>query len=82
MARKRKTKFTAGRTCLASGYKFEFSGKRRWRRSSDELWPVVMKKAVCGRKVGERNIDGSRVVVVTAGGKFYAALPHAAKKAP
>jgi hypothetical protein len=66
-------------SCIQSGYQYRFEGKRRWRASSSELWETVMSKAVCGRVVGRRNIDGSQVVVVKAGGKYYAALPHAVK---
>lgn len=68
------------RVCLRSGYKYEFEGKSRWRGSSPERWQTVMGKAVCGKQVGMRTIDGSRVVVVKARGKFYAALPSAVHK--
>ena len=60
---------------------YRFEGKRNWRRSSHENWETVMHgKAVCGRLMGRRTVDGSTVVVVKQGGKFYAALPHAASK--
>ena len=68
------------RACLASGYKYLYEGKRNWRRSSFERWEVVMRKAICGREVGRKNIDGSDTVVVKAGGKFYAALPSHVKR--
>lgn len=67
----------AKRVCLRSGYKFEFEGKRNWRSSKDERWETIMKKAVCGKQLGNRRVDGSVVVVVKAGGKIYAALPTA-----
>lgn len=79
---KRKRKRSPGRYCTGSGYTYEFKGKRRWRRSSSELWETVTSKVRCGRKVGERTIDGSRVVVVTVGGKYYAQLPSHIRKAP
>lgn len=74
------------RTCLASGYKYKLEigppprrRKGNWRTSNDEKWDTVVTKVVCGRKVGERTIDGTRVVVVGARGTFYAATPPHAK---
>jgi hypothetical protein len=73
----------ARRVCLDSGYKYEYDGpaRGRWKSSSDERWDTVMKKAVCGKLVGYRRIDGSTVTVVRAGGKLYAAL-HATRGLP
>ena len=68
------------RTCIKSGYMFEFQGKRRWRASSSELWETVVRRNMCGRLVGYRTVDGSRGVVVKVRGKFMAALPHAVAK--
>ncbi len=75
-------KKTPGRTCIPSGYMYEYDGKRNWKRSSQERWETVVHKAMCGRKVGERVIDGSRVTVITVGKRFYAALSHYVRKAP
>ena len=79
--RKRKTRMTPGRYCVGDGgYIYKYSGKRNWRRSSAERWEIVASRRMCGRRVGERTIDGARVVVVTAGKRFYAALPHGVQK--
>jgi len=59
---------------------FQFTGKRRWRGSSSELWDTVVRKNMCGKLAGHRVIDGSRVVVVKVRGKFYAAAPLHVKK--
>jgi hypothetical protein len=71
------------RVCLGSGYKYEYDGpaRGRWKTSSDERWDTVVKGAVCGKLVGHRHIDGSRVTVVRAGGKLYAAI-HATRGLP
>jgi hypothetical protein len=52
------------KACLAKGYKFQFEGKRNWRRSSDDSWEIVARDEVCGKLLGHRNIDGVRVAVV------------------
>jgi hypothetical protein len=73
----------SGRVCLGDGYIYEYEGKRNWRGSSSERWELIMSsKRLCGRRVGTRSIDGSQVVVVTVGGKYYATLPHHVRKAP
>ena len=72
----------SGRVCINSGYMFVYKGKRNWQRSSGERWETIMSKTRCGRAVGTRVIDDSRVQVITVGGRFYAALPHATRKAP
>ncbi len=63
------------RVCLDSGYKYQYDGpaRGRWKTSSDERWDTVVHKAVCGKLVGHRRIDGAQVTVVRAGGKLYAA---------
>ncbi len=71
------------RVCLDSGYKFEYDGpaRGRWKTSSDERWDTEVTKAVCGKLVGHRRIDGAPVAVVRAGGKLYAAT-HATRGLP
>jgi hypothetical protein len=59
--------------CIMSGYRYEFTGKRNWRRSKDDRWGIVSGKAMCGREVGTRRVDGSPVHVVKVRGRFYAA---------
>ncbi len=68
------------RVCLDSGYKYEFAGGARgaYRSSGDDWWDTVMTKAVCGKLVGHRRIDGAPVTIVRAGGKVYAAT-HATR---
>lgn len=68
--------------CIGSGYRYEFTGKRNWRRSADDNWEVEMGKVMCGRPVGTRRIDGAQVTVLKVGGKFYAAVSHAIKRKP
>jgi len=73
------------RVCIESGYKYEYVGHggkgAKWRSSSDALWDTVVNKAVCGKLVGHRRIDGAPVTVVRAGGKLYAAT-HATRGLP
>lgn len=71
------------RVCLASGYKYEYEGgaRGRWKTSRDDSWDTVMAKAVCGKLVGHRRIDGANVTVVRAGRKLYAAT-HATRGLP
>lgn len=78
------------RVCLAAGYKYEFDMSvmfpslrmpKSWRSSSDDHWDTVMEKAICGRLVGHRRIDGAQVTVVQAGSKLYAAT-HATRGLP
>jgi len=71
------------RVCLDSGYKYEYDGpaRGRWKTSDDVRWDTVVHKAVCGKLVGHRSIDGSMVTVVRAGGKLYAGL-HATRGLP
>jgi hypothetical protein len=59
--------------CIEAGSMMEFTGKRRWRASKDDSWATVVRGPACGRVVGTRTIDGSRVAVVKSDGKFYAA---------
>src|SRR3990167_361339 len=61
---------------LLSGYGFEFTGKRRWRASSDELWPVEMNTPDGKEKfVGTRRIDGYDCFVFKCSdGKFRAQM--------
>lgn len=68
------------RVCIDSGYKYEYDGpaRGRWKTSSDERWDIVVHKAVCGKLVGHRYIDGTPVTMVRAGGKVYAAT-HATR---
>ena len=55
---------------------YQFSGKRRWRKSKDDNWGVVTQGRTCGRPMGSRLIDGVRVnVVKTASGQFFASKP-------
>lgn len=65
--------------CISSGYMFLFTGKRQWRASKDDMWDTVVRDETCGRVMGIRTIDGSRVTVIRKGKKYYAALPHAVK---
>jgi hypothetical protein len=63
------------RVCLAPGYKYEYTGTPRstmWKSSKDDWWDTVMFKAVCGKLLGKRRIDGAQVAVVRAAGKVYA----------
>jgi hypothetical protein len=78
------------RVCLSSGYKYLYDmsvpfaslpSPKSWRSSSDEHWDTVVDKAVCGKLVGHRRIDGARVTVVQAAGKLYAAT-HATRGLP
>ena len=63
------------RVCLDAGYKYEFTGGARgaFRSSGDDWWDTVVTKAVCGKLVGHRRIDGTQVTMVRAGKKVYAA---------
>ncbi len=68
------------RVCLDSGYKFVYAptssakaAKVRWKSAGDAYWDTEVTKAVCGKLVGHRRIDGAPVTVVRAGGKLYAA---------
>jgi hypothetical protein len=65
--------------CIASGYMFRFTGKRRWRASSSELWTHTVRDKTCGEFMGYRQIDGTRHAVIRKGKTYYAALPHAVK---
>lgn len=71
------------RICLTGGYKYKYDGpaRGRWKTSSDERWDTVIEKVVCGKLVGHRRLDGTRVTVVRAGGKLYAAT-HATRGMP
>jgi hypothetical protein len=65
--------------CIMSGYRYEFTGKRNWRRSKAEKWDTRVGKVMCGKKVGTRMIDGTSMHVVKVRGKFYAAT-HVKKR--
>lgn len=71
----------AKRVCLAPGYKYQYDmsvpfaslpAPRNWRSSKDDHWDTIMAKAMCGKLLGRRRIDGVQVAVVQAGGKVYA----------
>jgi hypothetical protein len=68
--------------CIDGGYRYEYNGKAgHWRGASDLRWETSLGKAQCGRVVGQRMIDGTRVSVVKVRSKFFAATPPHVKRA-
>ena len=78
----------AVRYCIPSGYRFEFQrpagsfkhARTNVRRTKNDDWEVTMGKAMCGRLVGHRLIDGSVAAVVMVGTKLYAAQSRYVRK--
>ena len=58
-----------------SGYVYELESGANWQSAPDDAWDTVV-AAVDGSVVGRRRIDGSTMVVIEQGGKYYAVLPQ------
>lgn len=65
---------TATKRPTGSGYAFEYEGKRNWRASSSERWPIeVATWKGDEKRVGTRRIDNTLCAVFLCGdGKFRA----------
>lgn len=70
---------TLGRVCIAPGIHYVHEGDNAsWERS--RRWqPAPSNKALCGRMVGTRKLDGASVAVVRVRNRLYATSPFAVK---
>lgn len=58
----------------ANGYVYRLDGSD-WRGAPDDDWETVT-ATIEGTVVGRRRVDGTEVVVIEQGGRFYAVLPQ------
>ena len=65
---------------LTSGYGYELTESKDWRKADDELWDTVM-TGPGGKFVGIRYIDGSEMAVFKTKGGYTAQLAHMTRTA-
>jgi len=75
----------ARRVCIPSGYRYEYTGSKTKNQSSvlhsrSEAWDTEVGKAICGREIGDKVIDGALTSVVRVRGKFYAATIQSVRR--
>lgn len=75
----------AKRVCIPSGYRYEYSGPSTKNHSlvlhsRSERWDTEVGKAVCGKEIGDKVIDGALTSVVRVRGKYYAATIQSVRR--